>query len=185
MQWYDEEAIWDVSIKEMEGGLLKYNNNFVDKYFESIVKLLKVLKLAQIIFVAIYFKFPAVMRGMIFYDTLVRVLESCIPIQFSILHIYAPIVFDLFMNYCNDFLLNLFTMILTIIGMIIGHSYVMTKDANEAILGSLLPVISFSICYVFIALILGRNYLIIGHYQNLAKLHFKFAFNLKEGIVTV
>ena len=89
------------------------------------------------------------------------------------------------MNYCNDFLLNLFTMNLTIIGMIVGHNYVVTNDSREAILGFLLPIISFSICYIFIALILGRNYLLIGHYQNLAKLHFKFAFNLKEGIVTL
>lgn len=64
----------------MEGGLLKYNKDFVDKYFESIVTLLKVLKLAQVLLVAIYFKFPSVMRFMIFYDTVVRVLESCIPI---------------------------------------------------------------------------------------------------------
>ena len=52
---------------------------------------------------------------------------------------------------------------LTVIGTKVVNSYVMDDGSSEAILGSLIPAMGFSIIYIFIAVIIGRNYLLIGY----------------------
>ena len=70
---------------------------------------------------------------------------------------------DILMNYCNDFILNFFTLNLTVIATKVASNYVMADVSSEAILGSLIPAMGFSIVYIFVAMIFGRYLILIGY----------------------
>ena len=164
---------------------MKYNEEFVDRHFELIKIVLIILRSCRIFFIIMFLKYPQIMRWIFIYDSINRIIEAFIPVNYSLMQIYSPILLDICVNYCNDFLLSFFAVNLTIIGTKVVNSYVMADGSSEAILGSLIPAMGFSIIYIFIAVIIGRNYLLIGYSQHQAKLNFKFAFNLREGLVVL
>ena len=84
MQFYLGNALWDISKKEMDAGM-KYNEEFVDRHFELIKIVLIILRSCRIFFIIMFLKYPQIMRWIIIYDSINRIIEAFIPVNYSLM----------------------------------------------------------------------------------------------------
>ena len=146
-----------------------------------------VLELSRILLVLLYLKYPQAMRAAMVTDAIIRVLYSLLPMELISKQraLFIDILVDCFTNYCGDFWLNLFVINLQNTAIVIFSGCVQKLAPIAAINCWALQFLIVNAFYVGVAAYMGRFMLILGNLQYLTNYHFKFAYNLKEGIVTM
>ena len=128
------------------------------------------------------------MRGAVVFEAIVRVLEACIPNMLSenIEVLCEEFLIDFFSNYCFDFWLFLIVNNLQRVTIIVLKSVVLVwGSASLFRMHDVWLILVSNILIVALSAYFGRQILVLGHYKSLYNHHFRFANNMKDGIITV
>ena len=148
---------------------------------------IKILTLLRLVFVVAYLKCPWIVRGLVYLDAAIRLLESCLPIEWVQARntVMALMIIDIVSNYCGSFYSNIVLLNVQFPAMTMLGCYVMKRcDVQDALIETVPYLVFLNLFYIAYATYCGRNTLIFGQYQHLNRYMFKFMYNLKEGIVT-
>ena len=67
---------------------------------------IKVLKTLRVVFLFAYFKYPWIVSAFVYYDALIRIIESFLPIEWvqARNQVMILLIIDLISNYCGNLL---------------------------------------------------------------------------------
>ena len=127
---------------------------------------IKVLNILRITFLFAYFKYPWIVSTLVYYDALIRIIESFLPIEWvqARNQVMILLIIDIISNYCGNLYTGILVLNLQFASITIISCYVMIYHVYDAVIEALPMLFILNVFFLLNAIYFGRNTLLHGQY---------------------